>query len=305
MKLFILSVCIVGILSMLFTLFHSNPSNTLKISLIDSITLEFNDTLHSNKKYCIVRKKNHINHIIDLQDDSNKRYIYLTFDDGPDAGTPIIANILRQENVAGTFFIIGWHVITKGKKMRNYFKDSLLSNPFFLCSNHSFTHAYFNHYPKFYKDVEGGVEDFVRNQDTCKFTNKIVRGPGSNVWWASNFKKKERKYHNREIMMDSLIKLGYVVVGWDLEWDFTKKQTLRQSAQEMVHYVNKFFKDSTLATPNHLVLLMHDRTVANQRDADSLQTFIKALKKHKNYEFRYLSEYPMVRKAMKLSAVKD
>ncbi|MGL6021588.1 MAG: polysaccharide deacetylase family protein [Chitinophagaceae bacterium] len=297
MKLGILSCSIILALALWFTYLNQNAS-TITFLTGRAITTSLQDTIPT-KKYYIHNKKNNPDSISPIKDDSNKRYIYLTFDDGPDIGTPIVANILKEENIPGTFFIIGWHVFTKGSKMKHYFEDSLLANPFFLCANHSFTHAYFNRYPKFYKDITGGVNDFVQNHDTCKFKNKIIRSPGSNVWWTKDFKKKERTYYNRELIMDSLIQLGYIVVGWDLEWGFTKKQRLKESTQEMLYYINKFFKDSTLAIPNHLIILMHDRTVANKEDADSLRKLIKILKQNKNYEFRYLTDFPMVRKAIR------
>ena len=41
-----------------------------------------------------------------LENGENERVVYLTFDDGPSKNTPLILDILKENNVHGTFFII-------------------------------------------------------------------------------------------------------------------------------------------------------------------------------------------------------
>src|SRR5688572_12244759 len=50
--------------------------------------------------------------------DSNLRYVYLTFDDGPDAGTLNCYNTCKSKGVKATFFLVGEHANLKpGKKI--------------------------------------------------------------------------------------------------------------------------------------------------------------------------------------------
>ena len=39
-----------------------------------------------------------------------KKTIYLTFDDGPDRGTKIVYNILKEQEIPATMFLICEHV---------------------------------------------------------------------------------------------------------------------------------------------------------------------------------------------------
>ena len=51
--------------------------------------------------------------------DSTKKYIYLTFDDGPQHGTVECYNLVKQAGVKASFFMVGLHAARKsdGKKI--------------------------------------------------------------------------------------------------------------------------------------------------------------------------------------------
>ena len=44
-----------------------------------------------------------------IKRDSNLRYVYLTFDDGPDAGTLNCYKVCQDKGVKATFFLVGEH----------------------------------------------------------------------------------------------------------------------------------------------------------------------------------------------------
>jgi peptidoglycan/xylan/chitin deacetylase (PgdA/CDA1 family) len=62
--------------------------------------------------------------------------IALTFDDGPKPGvTELLVNVLKQENVAGTFFVIGRHAAANPGLIK------LISDSGFEIENHTYTHS--------------------------------------------------------------------------------------------------------------------------------------------------------------------
>ena len=72
--------------------------------------------------------------------DSTKKYIYLTFDDGPQHGTTTCYDICKADGIKATFFMVGLHTAQKtdGKKIVAMIRASY---PQILLANHSYTHA--------------------------------------------------------------------------------------------------------------------------------------------------------------------
>ena len=91
-----------------------------------------------------------------------KKKIYLTFDDGPNRGTQNVLDIVQQEQVPATFFIVGEHVFASLQQARTW--DSLQHAENIEICNHSFTHAH-NHYSKFYEEPGTVVEDMEMTKE--------------------------------------------------------------------------------------------------------------------------------------------
>ena len=109
-----------------------------------------------------------------------KKTIYLTFDDGPDRGTKIVYNILKEEEIPATMFLIGEHVYNS--RMQQNMFDSLKVCNYFELANHSYSHAFKNRFNTFYSLPDSVVQDFTRSADSLRFTTSIVRTPGRNIW---------------------------------------------------------------------------------------------------------------------------
>ncbi len=231
------------------------------------------------------------------QIDNGKPKIYLTFDDGPNPGTRIVIDILKEQKVPATFYMIGVH--RYGSPIQQALWKEVNTYPQFEVVNHSFTHAYYNNFAKYYADVNGSVNDFVRNHDSLKFNNTIIRAPGSNVWRLQGTYI-DHKFKDRTLIMDSLYKLGYYITGWDWEWTHYKNKA-RQTPDQLLSEINGMFASNKyLNKPNHLVLLTHDMIFADTADAAKLKDFIIKLKAVPNIEFRVISQYPGAEKAFKL-----
>ena len=106
--------------------------------------------------------------------------IYLTFDDGPDRTTKIVYNILKEEEIPATMFLIGEHVYDS--RMQQNMFDSLKACNYFELANFSYSHALKNRFNTFYSLQDNLVQDFTRSADSLRFTTSIVSTPGRNIW---------------------------------------------------------------------------------------------------------------------------
>jgi peptidoglycan/xylan/chitin deacetylase (PgdA/CDA1 family) len=227
-----------------------------------------------------------------IQLDSNTQYLYLSFDDGPLFGTSACISICEDENVKATFFQIGLHQSRSnwGKKLYN----RILSRPdLFLLSNHSFTHTY-GKYVQFYNQPDTALADFIHAADVLETTNDIVRLPGNNGWRTDSIRFSSKMVRP---LLNKLDSAGFNVVGWDLEWNYTKRGRPIQSASEMAKMVDSMFALKAYKTKNHLVVLMHDHMFKNEADSVQLVQFIQLLKSGNRYQFASLDQYPGLKKS--------
>jgi peptidoglycan-N-acetylglucosamine deacetylase len=226
----------------------------------------------------------------DVAADNGKKKLYLTFDDGPNIGTRVVMKLLKEEKVPATFYMIGLH--RYGSPDQENLWKQVNAEPSFEVCNHSFTHAYRNHFPQFYSDVNGAVNDFVRNHDSLKFNNTICRAPGSNVWRMPGLRV-DHIFKSRTQVMDSLYQLGYCFTGWDWEWTYNgRTQKARQTADQLYNEIEGMFINGELRHKNHLILLAHDLVYADSADATMLHDFIVRVKNDPTYELRTISQYP-------------
>lgn len=223
--------------------------------------------------------------------DSNTKYLYLSFDDGPLFGTSACITICEDENVKATFFQIGLHQSRSnwGKQLYN----RILSRPdLFLLSNHSFSHTY-GKYVQFYKQPDSALADFMHAEDVLKTNNNIVRLPGNNGWRTDSI-----QYSSKMVrpLINKLDSAGFNVVGWDVEWNYKKNGRPIQSATFMAKMVDSMFALKANKTKNHLVVLMHDHMFKNEADSVQLVQFIELLKYGNRYQFTTLDQYPGLKK---------
>ena len=224
--------------------------------------------------------------------DSTKKYIYLSFDDGPQHGTTTCYELCKQEGIKASFFMVGQHTAQKsdGKSIVSMIRESY---PQILLANHSYTHAsdkylYYYHHPKF------AAEDLLRTQDSLHVPYKIIRLPGNRSWVREGEMKATKLATPLAQILD---KAGYNIIGWDLEWNFNHK-TARpvQSATKLAAQVDSAFAKNDTHVNNHLVILSHDRMFQRPSDADSLAKFIHILKQNPAYVFETIDHYPGLKK---------
>ena len=195
--------------------------------------------------------------VLKIDDDeiiSDKRVIYLTFDDGPNRGTENLLKILHKRNVSATAFLVGEHA--NGSTRQKEDLESLRKDRLIELANHSHTHAH-NRYTDFYKNPALVVHDFNTAKDSLRLQNKIARTPGRNIWRLNNITSTDIK--SSKEAADRLKTAGYKVIGWDLEWKPTNKMQLKDNHQMMIKRVDSIFFNDLEKTSRHLVFLTHDQ----------------------------------------------
>lgn len=217
-----------------------------------------------------------------------KCFVYLTFDDGPLNGSENINDIILQEKIKISVFMVGAHVI-KDKQMDTYAKY-YDQNPYIDEYNHSFSHAN-DHYEAFYSNTENSVKDIVYNQTLLKLAYKIVRLPGRNMW---RFAGKSKNDVSSGIQTaDELAKLGYKVFGWDIEWQHHPADgTPIQSVDDMYKSVQGLCSSDKTFTRNNVVMLIHDEMFQKSWEESELKQLIEMLRSQPNYVFEQMKFYP-------------
>jgi len=222
--------------------------------------------------------------------EANKKYIFLTWDDSPQMpGTEICNRIFLENEVKATFFSVGQHY--EIAPSRSSLIDSMQKQyPKTLILNHGYSHAFGDKYETFYTSLDSAVRDFQQAEQVMKTPFKMLRLPGRNAWYCRG------KYFGPKSSQElgkKLGSLGYQILGWDVEWQFSKGSIPKQSAQEMLVEIRKKFAEKTTYAPNMLVLLAHDRMFAEPSHSASLRELLRLLKAE-GYLFETLDHYPAV-----------
>lgn len=219
-----------------------------------------------------------------------KKKIYLTFDDGPNKGTNNVMNILKDENVPATLFIIGEQVF--GSRAQALTWDSLLTCSNIELANHSYSHAH-NSFAKFYTTPGAVVKDFEKCKDTLQLNNSLARTPGRNVWRLNNLSVTDLE--KTRSAADSVQQAGFNLIGWDLEWHYDPPNLLlRENADLVLQQIDSMLANNKTRNAGHIVVLAHDQTFADSKDSTSLRYLIQQLKKRDDYELMRVSNYPGV-----------
>lgn len=236
-----------------------------------------------------IRKQLHDDSIARIR--NQKKKIYLTFDDGPNAGTLNVLNAVIEEQVPVSFFIVAKH--TRDSREQKQTWEKLKSTPGIELCNHSFSHAG-NRYSRFYKDPAQVVADFNRSNDSLHFNNPVARMPGRNAWRIGDIQHTDVRESKTAI--DSVFKSGFKVMGWDVEWGFDHQTFVPDADTALIfRRMENLLRDSATKTPGHLVLLAHDQAFRSEEDIILLRAFFASLKKNPDYELVLASQYPGVK----------
>ncbi|HHY83612.1 MAG TPA: polysaccharide deacetylase family protein [Clostridiales bacterium] len=207
-----------------------------------------------------------------LQDLLNKVYrhegekvAYLTFDDGPTPSiTSAILDILAEENIKATFFVIGNLAERYPEIVKRQYEEG------HGIGNHTYTHV-FKH---IYKKPENFVDELIKTENVLQSilgedkNLKLIRFPGGS--FGNNLKP----------FREAANEAGYAYVDWNsLNGDAESVKPL--SAEKLIARMKE-----TVHGQSGLVVLMHDAP-QKQTTVEALPKIIKFLKS-KGYRFELL-----------------
>lgn len=166
---------------------------------------------------------------------SAEKTVYLTFDDGPsDRITPKILDVLDEEGVKATFFIIGRQAEQRDYLIRREAQSG------HTVAVHSYTHNY--------RDIYSSPEALIADIDKCNAVIEKITGRRSDVYRFPG-----GSYGLRDELISAVLAHGLRYVDWnastrDAEYGQVDAQSLYNSAV------------ATSADCNNIVLLSHDST---------------------------------------------
>jgi peptidoglycan/xylan/chitin deacetylase (PgdA/CDA1 family) len=222
------------------------------------------------------------------KNNNSKKYLYLTFDDGPLMGSEYINKIILAEKIKISVFLVGEHVMMD-RTMDNYYKY-YEENPYIDEYNHSFSHAN-NKYDEFYSNTGKAVADFLKNAKLLRFSYKIARLPARNMWRIDGRKRDDIESGSKTA--DSLQYIGYKVVGWDIEWQHNGVIAAPvQSVDEIYNEICTMAEKNNTFTANNIVVLLHDEMFQKKWEESELKQLIDKLRRNKNFVFEQMRFYP-------------
>lgn len=188
---------------------------------------------------------------------TNKKVVYLTFDDGPSVNTPQVLDILAKEKVKATFFVIG----KQAEKFPSTLKRVVAEGH--QVGNHSYNHVYkelYTDYSQYWAQM--AKTQRIIQQITGKLPS-VIRTPGGT-------------YMNYDASYFQYIQAaGFNVMDWNAECGDAIRANV--PAAELVAHTKKSKMQNTM------VLLMHDGP-GHKETVKALPEIIQFFKQ-KGYQF--------------------
>lgn len=194
----------------------------------------------------------------------DEKHCFLTFDDGPNpAITPKVLDILKEEDVKATFFVIGKWVDLYPEIVKRAYEEG------HYIANHSYSHNHSVLYQNFEEEIQK-TDIAIGNAIGSSYCSYVFRFPNG---YLTPMYQKEKK-----ACLSKLSQMNYTYLDWNcLNEDSVKKYTSAQLLQNL---------KQSAKNKNTLVILMHDtKDVSNSSLA--LKSSISYLKSE-GYEFQNL-----------------
>ncbi|WP_297438980.1 polysaccharide deacetylase family protein [uncultured Clostridium sp.] len=129
--------------------------------------------IYSANKYAV--PVNQIALMVSGKSKIKQKEVFLTFDDGPSVNnTPKILNILKENGVHASFFLIGDHM-KSNKAIQNIVRQEIMDGD--SVGDHTFTHQLNILYPQYHGASSVNVDEFMKQINDCKDLEHYVLGP--------------------------------------------------------------------------------------------------------------------------------
>ncbi len=178
--------------------------------------------------------------------------VYLTFDDGPsDRVTPKILDVLAEEDVKATFFIIGIQAETRKNLLKRIYREG------HTLGVHSYTHRY--------NEIYSSPESLIEDIDKCNKVIKSVTGR-----YSTAYRFPGGSFNLSEKLISAVSKHGMRYVDWNAS---TRDAEIINATPEQLLHASV----TTAACTENVVLLAHDSTTKTAT-ADALKDIIHHFK---------------------------
>ena len=167
--------------------------------------------------------------------DEAQKTVYLTFDDGPsDRVTPKILDILNEEQIKATFFIVGKRAETRMGILKRAHDEG-----------HSLgVHSYSHIYSEIYASKEALLDDIL------KCNNIIYRATGK---YSNLYRFPGGSFGVEPELIDAVKERGYKCIDWNAS--FRDCEIKGASSEQLFNEAI-----ATSAGANNIILLAHDAT---------------------------------------------
>ncbi len=204
-----------------------------------------------------------------------EKVVFLTFDDGPSLdNTPRVLDILKANDVKGTFFVLGSNV-EKGEEYKNMLRRTIAEGH--AIANHGYSHNYSYLYPGrniSYTNLKSDMEkslDILKEALGESFHTRVWRLPGG-----------LRSWKGQNETLTNLNNENFSVI----EWNALSGDAEGRNVSDPNVFVNNAIK--TAGSARMVVLLMHDFSgKAGRISSEALPKIISHFKEN-GYEFRTL-----------------
>lgn len=197
---------------------------------------------------------------------SDTKRAFLTFDDGPSSITNTILDILKQEDVKATFFVLGNRVEKNPEAVKRIYDEG------HYIANHGYSHIYENIYasPEAVLDEYNRCNDAVKNAiGVQEYNSHLFRFPGG----LAGGKYADIKNQANELLkQNDIMHIDWNALNGDAETNELSIEFEMCRLQE------------TTQNKNSIVVLMHDAPL-KKVTAEALPQIITYLK-DQGYEFK-------------------
>lgn len=225
---------------------NQNKSNEI-VEIADN-----NNLSTSNEKEINIEEREHVKRtLLPVYSENAKKQMkniynnkakvaYLTFDDGPSSAvTPLILDLLKEENIKATFFVLGKSVINNPELVKREYQEG------HYIANHGYTH----NYSKIYNDAENVLNEYNKTEKCIQeaignsdYKSHLFRFPGGYYGGKyAKIKKEAAKILNEN-------DISYI------DWNCLSKDAEGANTKEKIlDNIKTYSKDK-----GTLVVLMHD-----------------------------------------------
>jgi len=196
-----------------------------------------------------------------------EQIVYLTFDDGPDdKNTPAILDILKENQVPATFYVLGVMVEQNPEVLKRIFEEG------HAIGNHSYNH----NYKELYASPWAFIEQFIKTDEIIQayigVRPLIIRAPGGTAGvFDANY-------------WEMVKSMGYVEHDWNIVSQDATPQRPNASMQ-----VNNILRQLGQNPPRNVILLMH----SNGGKEETVKALPEIIKLFKDWGYQFGVVTPM------------